>query len=234
MTGLARPRLFESPQARRQFVVHVLLLVTVLALLLIALRRQVPVLFDPREARAFVAGFGLLAPAVLIVLQAIQVVLAPVPGHVLAAAAGYLFGPWWGTLYNVIGIILGSTVAFALARRFGRSYVERIAHSEAIEWFDGIDDRHKLATLFLFFLFPGLPDDALCFLGGLTQIPLWKLVAVAAVGRAPAFFLVNVFGGYVGTGDAPAAIVVALVFIGLSLVGFLLRDRIFDAINRGG
>lgn len=226
MTELTRYRVFRSPRAKRRFVLHVLIVVVATALVFIYLRQQFPILFDRHEARDFVGGFGPLAPVVLVVLQALQVVLAPVPGQLLAVVAGYLFGPWWGTLYNVVGITLGSAIAFVLARRFGRAYVERIAHPDAIHWFDGIDDRHKLATLFLLFLLPGLPDDGLCFVGGLTRIPIWKLIAVAAVGRAPAFFLVNVFGDLLGTGDHSTAVAVGVVFLGLSLVGYVFRDGI--------
>lgn len=233
MTVPSHPRVFESPRARRRFILHVLVLSIAFAILLVLLRRHFPVLFERNEARAFVSDFGMLSPVVLILLQALQVVIAPVPGQVLAVVAGYLFGPWWGTFYNVVGITLGSAAAFSLARMFGRSYVERVAHPEAIRWFDGIDDRHKLATLFLLFLLPGLPDDVLCFVGGLTRIPLWKLVVAAAVGRAPAFFVVNVFGDFLGAGNLPGAGVIAIVFLGLSTIGYVLRDRIIDGLAGG-
>jgi uncharacterized membrane protein YdjX (TVP38/TMEM64 family) len=121
---------------------------------------------------------------------------------------------------------IGSTVAFWLSRRFGRAYVERMIDDEALETFDAFVDRHGLLSLFILFLVPGLPDDALCFVGGLTPIPLWKLVLIAIIGRAPAFFLVNVFGHLVANGDVYEAMVLLVLIVGLSIIGYLNREQI--------
>ena len=224
------PRLFASPRARRRVLVHLLLVGVLLAGTTILVRRQVVFLADAEAARAYVGGFGVWAPLALIVFQALQVVLAPVPGQVLAAVAGYLFGPWWGTLYNVIGIGIGSTAAFWLSRRFGRAYVERMVAADALATFDGFVERRGLLSLFVLFLIPGLPDDAICFVGGLTPIPLRKLV-VAVLGRAPAFFLANVFGDLLATGDTEVAVGLLVLIAGLSVLGYANRDRIASRLD---
>jgi uncharacterized membrane protein YdjX (TVP38/TMEM64 family) len=221
-------RLFASPRARRRVLVHLVVVVLLLAGATVLVRRQLALLTDPAVARAYVRSFGVWAPVALIVLQALQIVLAPIPGQVLGAAAGYLFGPWWGTLYNMIGITIGSTAAFWLSRRFGRAYVERMIDVDALATFDAFVERRGLLTLFVLFLLPGLPDDALCFVGGLTPIPLRKLVLVAIVGRAPAFFLVNVLGDLIATGDTETAIGLFVLFTVLSTIGYVNRDRIVD------
>ncbi|AXG10382.1 TVP38/TMEM64 family protein [Haloplanus rubicundus] len=222
----APPRLFASPRARRQVLLHLLLVGLLLVGAAVLLRRQIAFLTDAEAARAYVRGFGVWAPLALIVLQALQVVLAPVPGQVLAAVAGYLFGPWWGTLYNVVGIGIGSAAAFWLSRRFGRTYVERMVAEDALATFDGFVERRGLLSLLVLFLIPGLPDDAICFVGGLTPIRLRKLVVVAVVGRAPAFFLANVFGDLIATGDTEVAIGLLVLLTGLSALGYANRDRI--------
>lgn len=219
-------QLFASARARRRFLVHLLLGSVLLVGGAVLLRQRLAFFLDVEAVRTFVRGFGPLAPVVLIAIQAVQVVVAPVPGQVLAAVAGYLFGPWWGTLYNMVGITVGSTVAFWLSRRFGRTYVERILDEGALALFDAFVDRHGLLSLFILFVLPGLPDDVLCFAGGLTSIPLWKLVLIAIVGRAPAFFLVNVFGHLVATGDVYEAMILLALIVGLSIIGYLNRDQI--------
>jgi uncharacterized membrane protein YdjX (TVP38/TMEM64 family) len=228
---LGSVQVFASAQSRRRFLGHALIAVAVIAVVLVAIRRYVTVLADPSELRVAIRATGALAPAVLIVLQSLQVVVAPIPGQVLAAVAGYLFGPWWGTLYNLIGVTIGSTVAFWLARRFGRRYVERIVHREALAWLDGLDDDRARATLFLCFLVPGLPDDVLCFAGGLTTIPLSHLVVIAVVGRAPAFFLVNVLGELAGAGEYGVVVGLVGVFGALTLLAVLYRERLVDAFG---
>ncbi|MEF8812492.1 MAG: TVP38/TMEM64 family protein [Halovenus sp.] len=209
------------------------LIVASIALVAVAIfmDRHLGFLTDTEELRAFIRQYGVFSPIVLIALQALQVVFAPIPGQILAVVAGYLFGAWWGTVYNMIGITVGSSIAFWLSRRFGRAYVESIVHKDALEKFDAIGDDAAGFTLFVLFLIPGLPDDMLCFAGGLTRLPLWQLVAIAVVGRAPAFFLVNVIGEFLGTGQFVAAIVLTALLLAISAVGYLNHDRLLRLLG---
>ncbi|MFC4405975.1 TVP38/TMEM64 family protein [Haloarchaeobius iranensis] len=232
-TQLAEFQLFESKQSRRRFLLHLLVLVVAFGAAVLIVRRHLSFLRDAEALREFVAGYGVLAPLVLILLQAVQVVAAPIPGQVLAVVAGYVFGTWLGTLYNMIGIMIGSTVAFWLSRRYGRAYVENIVHDEALAQFDSVSEDYAAPALFFFFLVPGLPDDVLCFAGGLTDIPLWKLIVIALVGRAPGFFLANVFGDLLGTDQFGPALALAVGLLVLSVLGYLYRDRVIRLFGRG-
>jgi uncharacterized membrane protein YdjX (TVP38/TMEM64 family) len=228
---LADVQVFRSARSRRRFLVHLLAAAVALVGATIAFRRHLTFLTDAAALRAFIRQYGVWSPVVLVALQALQVVVAPVPGQLLAVVGGYLFGTWLGTLYNMIGILVGSTVAFWLARRFGRAYVESIVHEEALAKFDGMNDDYARLTLFLAFLLPGLPDDVICFAGGLTRIPLWQLVAIALVGRAPGFFLANVVGDLLGTRQLPAAIGLSIALLVLSALGYLNRDRLVSFVR---
>lgn len=220
-------QVFESAESRRRFLVHVAVVVVALAVLGALLRPHLSLLTDAERLQAFIRGFGVWGPVVLVLVQALQVVVAPIPGQVLAVVAGYLYGTWWGTLYNLVGITVGSAVAFWLSKRYGRSYVESIVHEDTLAKVDAVDDAHVRATLFVLFLFPGLPDDVLCFAGGLTRVPLWQLVLIALLGRAPAFFLVNVLGEYIDHGQFGLAAALVAALVALSVLGYLARDRIF-------
>lgn len=226
-------RVFQSDRSRRRFLVHAVVATALLTIASLLARPYLSFLSDAQALREFVSGFGILGPVAIIVLQAGQVVLAPVPGQILALVAGYLFGPWWGTLFNMIGITIGSTIAFWLSRKYGRPYVEDIVHEEALERFDAISEQNARATLFVIFLIPGLPDDVICFAGGLTSIPLWQLVIIAVVGRLPAFFLVNVVGGMLGTEEFVGALSLGIALIAASILGYLNRHRLLEFFGDG-
>jgi len=70
------------------------------------------------------ARFGPAAPILFILLYALATVLF-VPGSVLTVTGGALFGPVWGTLWNLTGATLGATVAFLAARYVGSDWVAR-------------------------------------------------------------------------------------------------------------
>ncbi|WP_254538059.1 TVP38/TMEM64 family protein [Halomarina litorea] len=230
-SGPSRPaHLFADARSRRT---TLLLVVAVVGLTLVGaavLRARVSALSDPVAVRAFVAGFGVWAPVAFVCLQAAQVVVAPVPGQVLGFVSGYLFGVVAGTAYSLLGATIGSYVVFRFSRAYGRPYVERALDPDALGLFDDFGDEQGLLAIFLVFLVPGLPDDAVCFLAGLTDIDLSKLVAASLVGRAPGYFLANLAGAQVADAHLAEGLLVVAALVALTLVGYLRREALLAAV----
>ena len=181
---------------------------------------------DPEELRAFFLGFGVLAPVAFVAVQAIQVVVAPVPGQVLGFVAGYLFGGFVGTALSLLGAAIGTYLAVGLARRYGRPAVERLVHVETIDGFDAAVERRGLLALFVIFAVPGLPDDAVCFAAGLTRLDVRRVVVVSVVGRLPGYAVVAYAGARL-EGGHPLDAVWLLAALGVaSLVVYWRRDAL--------
>lgn len=170
------------------------LLALVVATLLIWHKPLLSFFTDRAKVQGFVMRFGPWAPLAAILLYVTQVLLAPIPGQAIDTVNGYLFGTAWGTIYSLVGVIAGSSVAMALARRFGRPWAERLIRKETLERLDGYSRRRGALFFFLVFLFPFLPDDVACFLAGLSPLPLAELVVLAAIGRLPGIFVANFVG----------------------------------------
>ena len=66
---------------------------------------------------------------------------------------GYLYGVWLGTLYSMAGLVLGTALAMALGRWFGRPLVERLVRPESLSHWDRIARHQGPLFLFLLFLF---------------------------------------------------------------------------------
>jgi len=191
---------------------------------------------DQSQLSDLVQRWGRWAPLVTITIHTVQVLLAPIPGTAIDAVNGLLFGPWLGTLYSMTGIIIGSTIAMALTRRFGRQLVERFLDISALERIDKMVERHGSKVIFLIWLLPFLPDDAVCFLAGLTPIPLLELVILALIGRLPGVFVANLLGSQADSLELWQWIVLGVLF---SLVaGFVwryrsqIRDKTLDWVER--
>ena len=76
-------------------------------------------------------------------------------------------------------------LAICIARFAGRPLVARLVRPEVLERLDRFAAGRGLLFFFLVFLIPGLPDDVLCFVAGLTRLPILALVALVAVARVP-------------------------------------------------
>ena len=228
----ALPPVFVSKRARRIAVGGLIVLAGVALGGMAVFDYSVGSLLDPETVRGTVEGFGLFAPVAFIGLQVAQVVFAPIPGQILALAGGYVFGPVLGVAYSLLGATIGSAIAFGLSRRFGRPAVERLIHPQTLDTIDEFLDEHGRVAVFLVFLFPGLPDDALCFVGGLTSIPLRTLIVLSFFGRIPGYALLAFAGDRFATHrPVEAALVLAAVAL-LALVGYLFRDQIL-AFSKG-
>lgn len=225
-------KLFSSPADRRRGIVAALVVVAAFVSLSLFVRRYGAFITDVDALRAWIRQFGALAPLVFIVIQAVQVVVAPVPGQVVALAAGYLFGPLAGTVYSLIGVIIGSAIAFSLAKRYGRSFVEDVVHEDVVERFDGFVDTVGIPGLLAFVAIPGLPDDAVCFLAGLTKWSLPTFLGVIAIGRLPAYVFTVYAGGELANGRIGSAIAILAVIVLASIVGYYKQESVRNLLSR--
>lgn len=211
-------KIFTSPQSKKKFFIAL----TVILFIFLTLYYFLPVrhlLENPDKVRKFVLGFGVSAPLIFILLQILQVLIAPVPGQTGGLLGGYLFGAVKGTIYTTIGIILGTSIAIALSRRFGRPFVKKIIDKDTLKRFDGLSEEKGTFTLFLIYLLPALPDDTVSFIAGLTEIPIRKLIFISFVGRLPGLLVLNMVGS--GIAEARAASSIILLSI-LAIVSFLI------------
>ena len=225
-------KLFASRADRWRTLLLVGVVVAAFVGLYLGVRRYAPFVFNAKALRAWIAGFGVFAPVVFIFLQATQVVVAPIPGQVVALVAGYLFGPVYGTIYSLTGVLIGSAVAFSLAKRYGRSFVERVIADDVIDRFDAFVNRVGAPGLFAFVIIPGLPDDAICFLSGLTTWRLRTFLAVIAVGRLPAYVITVYAGGQFAGGRFRTGVALVAFVILVSAVGYYKQEAVRDVVAR--
>ena len=189
-------------------------------------------LFTDRERLTNdVKNAGVFGPLAYIVLQFLQTVIAPIPGGVISPIGGFLFG-WWGILWTSIGATLGALAVFWISKRFGRGLVEKIIKKEAMEKFDFVSGKRSAMILFLLFLIPGLPDDTICYVGGLTKVPIKTLTILFFIGRLPAVIANNYFGMGLGEGNYLAVTISSVLCV--LLLGFIYwkQDWILKTLRR--
>lgn len=128
---------------------------------------------------------GIWAPVTFILIQMVQVVVPIVPGGITCAVGVVIFGPWYGLLYNYIGIVIGSGINFYLARRYGQCLVKFFVKEETYDkYITWLDKGKKFDKFFAFAIFfPCAPDDILCMIAGLTKMSWKKFSAIILIGK---------------------------------------------------
>lgn len=142
--------------------------------------------FNSKESlQTYILSFGILAPLVLTLIQAMQVVVPILPGFLGSIVGAMVFGCMGGFWCNYIGISLGSIIAFFLARVYGKSVMEGLFSKKKYEkWITWIEKKKCYSfILFLGMVLPLFPDDFFCYFTGLTQMKAKKFIWIVMLGK---------------------------------------------------
>lgn len=180
----------------------------------------------------YIESFGPWGIVVFVSIQALQVVIAPIPGEVTQFAGGFIYGTAAGTFYSMIGILAGSAVVFALGRFFGLPLMKTLVPRQMFEKFGFLLNHPKTEIVILaLFLIPGSPKDILTYIAGLTPVKPLHFFVAAMVARFPGILLSSYIGAHVETKQYGAVIGATVVALGLFVAGVLLQDRIVAAFK---
>lgn len=147
------------------------------------------------ELQTSIATAGAWGPLIFIGIKALTFTFAPLSAGPIQFASGILFGVLPGTLYSVLGELLGGTINVIIARVFGRRLVRRFIGAAAMARVDGFYERHLndwksllAARVLLFSVY-----DFISYAVGFSQIRLSVYMLVSFVGGiAPTLLFVLV------------------------------------------
>jgi uncharacterized membrane protein YdjX (TVP38/TMEM64 family) len=142
---------------------------------------------DQERLASWVDHLGWLGPLAVVLLNALQIIIAPIPGYVVQIAAGYLYGALWGGVWNSLGLLLGASAAFWLARGFGRPVAERVIGRARLARWEKVT--HSTSTVVWCVMLLGPTGDVPYYLAGLSRVSYVKVIIIAAVLRIPSVFL---------------------------------------------
>lgn len=110
--------------------------------------------------------------------------------------------------------------------------MERFVKKEDLQKFDKLTKNAGPLVLFLIFLLTGFPDDAICYLAGLSSLRIRTLVLISIAGRFPGYLATSFLGAGIGGGSVKI-IVTVLIGIGLvSIIAYVKRADIKKFIDR--
>lgn len=135
--------------------------------------------------RVWVLGWGALAPIVYLVAVALEVIVAPIPGAILYAPGGAIFGGFIGGTLSLIGNTAGAAIAAWLAATFGADWVASHTQDSTLGRLrDQLRGRGGW-LVFLLRLNPFTSSDLVSYAAGLAGVPVRQVALGSLVGLAP-------------------------------------------------
>lgn len=214
------------------FAFPVFLLLVILSVLLFREQLWEP-LAERERLQEWIENAGVWAPLLFVAVQTVQVVIFIIPGEVAQAAAGYLFGVWFGILYSLIGITIGAAFNYLIGSRLGEPFVRRITGGTREEKFLSTARSYRgRLGFFLFFLIPGIPKDVLCYVAGAARVGFFTFLLISTTGRLPGIVGSAIIGDAAAEERWQLALAILALAALLFVLGLLYRRRLESLIER--
>ena len=180
-----------NPQSGLVIILVVVVSVVIIGLVGFALDWDQPLTIDKFVSTIRSWGaLGVLASIGLMVLHS----FIPFPAELLACANGMIYGAVWGTVITWSGAMLGAAVAFALARKLGRPFVERMVARKNYSVLDDWADNNGWQIILVSRFIPVIAFNLINYAAGLTRMRWGQFIWTTGVGILPLTTLMVVMG----------------------------------------
>ncbi|MEU8895604.1 TVP38/TMEM64 family protein [Nocardia sp. NPDC048505] len=186
---------------------------------------------DIESVRGLVQDTGPAAPFVYVVVSAVLGAIL-VPGPIMAASSGLLFGPLVGTFVTLGATVGTATISAFLGRRAGRSSARGLLGAERADRVDAQIERLGLWAVVGQRFVPGIPDAMASYVFGAFGVPLWQMAVGALIGSAPRAFVYTALGASIGDLSAPLAYSAIAVWCVTASLGAFAAHRGYRSWRR--
>lgn len=189
-------------------------------------------LVDIEAVRSAISKAGPVAPLVYIPVSAMLASIF-VPGPLLAAGSGLLFGPVLGTVVTLCSAALTATIAAYLGRRAGRDSARALVGAEWAGRIDSQIQRRGLWAVVGQRFVPGISDALASYVFGAFGMPLWQMAIGAFIGSAPRAFVYTALGASISNLKSPLAYAAVAVWCITAIIGAFAAHRGYRSWRAG-
>ena len=135
--------------------------------------------------KAALDRWGSLAPAVYVAAVVIEVLVAPIPGTLLYAPAGALFGGLLGGTLSLIGNTIGAAIACGVGSAVGEEALARRIEGTKLSAYRAAIQQRGLWVVLLLRVNPLTSSDLVSYMAGAVGVPIWRVALGTFIGMAP-------------------------------------------------
>lgn len=185
------------------------------------------------QVNGFLAQYKTASIFIYIGLQIFQIIVSIIPGQPIQFASGYMYSFWFGFLFSIIGIALGTVATFYLARFLGKDGMHIIFGEKRINKFVSmLNTKKAYIILFVLYLIPGFPKDLITYAAGISELKIKAYLILSLLGRSPALMATIMMGSMFRNGSYIGLIILAAVAVILFLTCFFSRNRLMALTDR--
>ena len=170
---------------------------------------------------------------VILGLQILQVIICIIPGQPIQFTVSYLFGIVVGYLISIVGALIGTAIAFYIAKFLGKDVLEIFFNEDQIRNYqDKLSSGRGLTIVLLIYLIPGLPKDLLGYVAGISDMDIGLFLFVSTIGRTPPMLASLAFGYFVRQENYVAVAILSVICVIVLIVCLIYRKKIVAKLDR--
>jgi len=134
----------------------------------------------------FAKEHALLAPFLVIFWRMLAIVIPPLPGGVVSLAFLPAFGWFWSFIFAEMGVLLGTSIAFYIARKFREPFVRRfVPLQELHHWEEKLSARTEFLGFLVIRFTTGPVMDFISYVAGLSKISYSRFIIATLISILP-------------------------------------------------
>jgi|GEM_PF-1760141 len=128
-----------------------------------------------------------------LIFTVVATVLVPLPTLPIDVVLIKIFNPWVILLFRLLGDLIGTAIAYGLARRFGKPLVRRWFSRKNAEEIIAISESVSWKQFFWIAMFPLVNTELVAYAAGLSRLKLVTLIWIIAVAITYRLLIVLLF-----------------------------------------
>ena len=134
--------------------------------------------------RYTIENSGNMAVVVYILISSTLLTLlcfVPLLNTSLAVLSIIMFKPPIAFIACLLATLLANTFLFFIGDKFGEKFASKLISKEELEKTQNLIDSKSKIILPIMFILPGIPDEALCLVAGMTKMKYWYLILISTI-----------------------------------------------------
>lgn len=220
-------RLFEKLKKYKAYIIIGIIIIFLFVTAYEYYHKYMYILRSPKDLKNLIMSYGKYGIFAFLVLQILQVVAFFIPGEFVQIASGYMYGSFLGSVLSVLGIVLGSIIAYLISMIYGKPLVNKMVSNRQLKFFKRILNLGNMnLVVFLVYLIPGIPKDILSYICGISNISLKNFIIYSTLGRLPGIIISSYFGAKIYSENKIMLIIITIVVTMLFFIGIFKGEKI--------
>lgn len=183
--------------------------------------------------RRIIENSGSFAVIIYIIMSATllsTLCFVPLLNESLIALGLILFNTFTAFIACLFATLLANTILFFIGDMFGERIATKLIGKEELDKTQNLIDKKSKILLPILFILPGVPDEALCIVAGMTKIKYWYLILISTIFHSIEIGLVCFLGSGLINWSA-LTIVDWFVFINVAVIDILFLFKLEKLIK---